>query len=177
MIVRNLLVVAPFLAILAARGVIVVWSWIKYKQLRVVLTIIVTIAIAINAGWIVYSAGTISDRETDRFLYEMADYIDKRPGTVYFVSDQLWEDLIMLDGNQRSNVIRSDFNQADMILFYALEGVESIFDWPRNKPGLATKIFGPWEVNFDYYPTWEGNDRILLMPIDKAKKIGILLVQ
>jgi 4-amino-4-deoxy-L-arabinose transferase-like glycosyltransferase len=177
MIVRNLLVVAPFLAILSARGIVAIWSWIKYKQLRVVLLTLVTLALAINAGWIIYSAGTIADRDTNRFIHEMANYIDKRPGTVYFVSDQVWEDLVMLDSNQRPNVIRSDFNQADMILLYASEGVETVFDWPRNKPGLATKIFGPWEVNFDYYPTWAGDDRILLLPIEKAKKIGVLLVQ
>ena len=177
MVVRNLLVITPFLAIITTRGMVFVWSRIKYKQLRVVLLILVTLAMLVNIGWIIYSAGTIADRDSSRFLHEMTQYIDKHPGTVFFVSALVWEDLEKIDGNQRFNIIRSDFNQADMILLYASEGVESLLDWPRNKPGLATTIFGPWEVNFDYYPTWEGNDRILLMPIEKAKEIGVLLVK
>jgi hypothetical protein len=29
------------------------------------------------------------------------------------------------------------------------------------------------EINFDYYPSWLGNDRILLMPFEQAKRLRV----
>ena len=63
-----------------------------------------------------------------------------------------------------------------MVAFYAYEGMQNANDWPGNQPGLATRIFGPWEVNFNYYPRWAGEDRILVMPLEKARRIGIQVV-
>ena len=50
-------------------------------------------------------------------------------------------------------------------------------DWPANDPFLTERVFGPLEVDFDIYPTWAGDDRVVVMSIEKARAIGVRLAQ
>ncbi len=59
---------------------------------------------------------------------------------------------------------------ADAALFLASEGMRP---WTANRRRLVDRWFGPHEVNFNYYPTWQGDDRILLMPMDKARRLNV----
>ena len=38
-------------------------------------------------------------------------------------------------------------------------------------------MFGPREVNFNYYSTWRGSDRVVVMTIEKARAAGVWLAQ
>jgi hypothetical protein len=38
---------------------------------------------------------------------------------------------------------------------------------------MTTRWFGPMEVNFDYYPTWQGDERIVVMPLARARALGL----
>lgn len=186
-VVRNYLVFAPFLAILAARGVGFLWEQLAGKRvLRAGLVVGVTTLLAVNGAWLVYAAETIRDRGTDRFIHELADYVVARPGTRFYVTQQVWDDLASLDEYELTNVTR-DPSGADMAVFYALEAeireaaVEAAYvtDWPgvaENWPDLClfTTWFGPYEINFNYYPVQDmGNDRILLMPIERAHELNL----
>jgi len=176
-IARNLLVVAPFLAILVGRGSYFVWDLLHNWRFRWLWMALITTALLVNASWLIYSANTITDRKTDRFIRELATYIDNHPQTSYFVSDRVTQDLQSLDTTEHKNIVKTSFDQADFVILYASEGFSSKIEWPRNKPGLTSRVFGTWEVNFDYYPTWSGDDRIVLLPMDKAIKIGVLVIE
>ena len=38
-------------------------------------------------------------------------------------------------------------------------------------------MFGPREINFHYYSTWEGYDRVVVMTMEKARAAGAPLAQ
>ena len=38
----------------------------------------------------------------------------------------------------------------------------------QNDPWLTDAIFGPREVNFNWYSVWGGRDRVVVMPFPKA---------
>ena len=58
------------------------------------------------------------------------------------------------------------------VAVFALRELGSEF--PANRPHLF-KWFGPYEVNLSYYPSWEGQDRPLLLPMAKAVTLPLVL--
>ena len=85
MIVRNLLPLSPFLAVLAARGAATLWEWNPISTARLMLAASLIAALGLNAGWLVYAVGTIQDRRTDPFLTEAVSYIAAHPHQRFFV--------------------------------------------------------------------------------------------
>ena len=65
---------------------------------------------------------------------------------------------------------------ADFVAVYAYEAMPNL-EWPANLRRLTVRTFGPLEVNFNYYPTWEGNDRIVLMTFERACSVGVDFVE
>jgi 4-amino-4-deoxy-L-arabinose transferase-like glycosyltransferase len=188
MLVRNLLVVVPYMAILAARGTAFLWEHLKLKgkirgsigslKLNIPqagLGIVIVISLLLNAGWLIYAAETIVDRKTDRFVREAAAYISAEQGKRFFLSPRLRVHLSRLGSIQFPNVT-DDPTQAEQVIFYASEGMRHWLDWPANRPRLTKTWFGPYEVNFNIYPDWEGDDRIIVMSMARAEEIGILVV-
>ena len=173
MIVRNLLVVLPFLAVLSARGIVFSWTKIRYLLPRAALLLLVFGAVTVNSAWLCEAANSITQRGTENFIRELVAYIHKNPEIMFFASDKIFSEIASLEDPIPSNVSENVTERTDKLVFYASEGMENPTDWPRNQPGLATEIFGPWEVNFDYYPTWAGDDRILVMPVDEARTLGV----
>ena len=173
---RNLLVLAPYLALLSAHGAQHIWERLKQPKLRSVWFTFVTAIVVINAIWLVYAAWSIQARDNERFTAAMVEYVRKKPNNDFWASEEIWRQVGKLETELPDNLRHFPVSGGGYLVFYASEGMENPNDWPGNRPGLATRIFGTWEVNFDYYPRWAGEDRILIMPIEKARQIGIQLV-
>jgi hypothetical protein len=62
--------------------------------------------------------------------------------------------------------------QADFVLLYTDEGMGRL-EWPANRREQFTTWFGPQEVNINYYPTWEGDERILLLTVESARSLKL----
>ena len=45
----------------------------------------------------------------------------------------------------------------DHVVFFVPGEGPSMFDWPGNDPFAFRRIFGPREVNIEWYPTWWGS--------------------
>ena len=188
MVVRNLLVIVPFMAVLAARGTIFTWERLKLgvagravgsvhlNLVQLGFAALMLTAFSINAGWLVYTAQTIADRNTDRFVREAAAYISANGGQQFFLSPRVRAHLTTVGPIQLPNVT-DDPTRADEVILYAHEGVRRWQDWPANRFWLTTTWFGPYEVNFNVYPNWWGDDRIIVVPMARAKQIGILVVK
>lgn len=173
MIVRNLLVLAPFLAILSARGIVVVWERLRNPLLKFSLAGGIAAILIVNGAWLVNAGEAIRDRDEGRFVEGFSNYLSKHSSSQFYVSPRLFEDLEMLDAAQRKNVRISDPNAGDFVAIYAFDALPDILDWPANHRMLTIATFGPREVNFNYYPTWEGNDRILIMTVETAKMANV----
>ena len=186
MVVRNLLVLGPFLAVLAARGVMVLWHMTRPRSLqsgairfpitRLALVLAIGGGLLINAGWLVYAAQTIADHHSDRFVRAVARHISTERGTRFYLSPRLQIQVRDMSSSFPLNVV-ADPGEADRILLYASEGFEHWWDWPANHPWLTEQWFGPYEVNFNMYPNWWGDDRIIELTGITAKRLGILLTR
>jgi 4-amino-4-deoxy-L-arabinose transferase-like glycosyltransferase len=188
MVVRNLLVAAPFLAVLAARGAAFLWGFLQagdgakpparltFRCARAVFAACLIAALTVNAAWLFYAAGTITDRGSDRYVREAAAYILSEPDRRIFVSPRVRAHLSALGAPNYPNVT-DDAARSDKVLFYAHEGVRRWQDWQANAFWLTETWFGPYEVNFNAYPNWWGDDRIVVMPTERARRLGILVVE
>jgi len=190
MMVRNLLVVAPFMATLAARGTVFFWEYLKLKSKTAVsigrmemnfcqacFAVAIIASLLVNTAWLIDAAESIVARHTDRFVRGTAAYISTKKGKLFFLSPHVRIHLSKLGLMQFPNVV-DDPAQAQEVILYASEAMKSWIDWPGNRPRLIKTWFGPYEVNLDAYRawTWRGDDRIIVMPIADAKEIGILVV-
>ncbi len=164
MIVRNVLILLPFFAIFAARGVAWIVEQLKDWRLRAAVTALAALALIVNAGWLFYAAGTIQSRGTDRFVREFAQYLEAHPTDPVYLSPKVTADLIRVVGSASfPGVVDSPAQAADYALYYS----ELCNVPPGNDLNLVKRWFGPYETNWVYYVSWGGDDRILLMPVGK----------
>jgi 4-amino-4-deoxy-L-arabinose transferase-like glycosyltransferase len=176
MVVRNLLVVVPFLAIVAARGATWVWERRRGASLVRPLTVgLLAMVILVNSGWLIWAAETIVDRRTDRFVRETASYLSSVATSPVWVSPRLRIHLARLGWVKPGHVV-DDPRGAERLALYASEGMTRWQEWPANRPGLTERWFGPREVNFDIYPNWWGDDRIIVMSRRQALAVDLLPV-
>jgi len=172
MIVRNLLVVAPFLAILAARGVFYVYDRIRFSWLRVVWLCIIAAMVSINGAWLVQAAGTIQQRGSDHYLRELASYIDRHPSDIFWVSPVLRQHLEKTDGRTRLNLADNVANAQFVCAYHRELGIDKKFWWfPANDPFMSVTWFGPMEVNMNYYPAWAGDHHIMVIKSAKLSEL------
>jgi 4-amino-4-deoxy-L-arabinose transferase-like glycosyltransferase len=172
LIVRNLLVLVPFLAVLAARGAC--WSlaalpgalWPKRCGLA-----FAGLLVVVNGAFLARAAATITGDDPDRFLRAFSEHVADRPDERFFLSPRLRSALAGLDPLPLlSNVIEHAEEPSDHVGLYMEECADST-SWKTLNSGID--VFGTLEVNFSHYPTWGGRTRILLMTLETARAQGI----
>jgi hypothetical protein len=185
MVVRNLLVVAPFLAILAAHGAASLWHRVDSegragaqrrvaKAARVAVATLLAGTLLVDAGWLWHAATTIRERKSDRFVREALSYVQAHGATTFYLSPRVRTHFALVGARSLPNVT-ADAAGAEHVVFYAHEGVRRYQDWRANRLHLTERWFGPYEVNFNVYPNWWGDDRIVVMSMAKAKHLGLLV--
>ena len=182
MVVRNLLAVAPFLAIAAAVGAGAIKSFLRQraqttaafpgeKFVEVLWVGLLAAVLCWNALWLVGSANSIIARHSDQFIREAAQYVRIHSSTKFLLSPRVKRDIAIVQPGLDN--ITADLNQADAFVLYAREGMHRWHDWPANRPNLTQACFGPREINFNMYPGWWGDDRILVISRRRAEQIGL----
>jgi hypothetical protein len=58
--------------------------------------------------------------------------------------------------------------------FYSETVLTRELDWPTNRPGSFLAVFGPRDVNLDYYTGWKGRDRVICVTPALAREVGAL---
>ena len=176
MVVRNLLVLVPFLAVMAARGA--GWLWEQRSAARVLrplTAITAAIVLLMNAGWLVYAAETIPLRRSDAYVRQAAAFLSSGIQGPVWISPRLRIQLAAQGWVRPSGVV-DDPLRAERLVLYASEGMTRWQEWPANRPWLTERWFGPHEVNFNIYPSWWGDDRIIVMSRQRALSIALLPV-
>ena len=175
MVVRNLLPVVPFLAVLAARGVGALRAW-SPPPLRRGVTIFVSLLLATNAAWLIRTSQTVR-RPPAEYASALSDYFADRPDRSFGLSPRVWDAISKLPLPPGPNVHRLEELEApvDEVAFFRYEGLDSL-SWPGNRRQPEIRVFGPLEVNLDYYPNWSGRDRIVVMPWSEASRLEVSLL-
>ena len=172
-IVRNYLFLTPFLALFAARGVAEIFGRLPQRWARWPLTGALVLGFATSAVWLIQAGEGIRHPSRPRDVQEALAYVAKHPGTKFRLSGQVRalaasEHLIL-----PANV--TEKKPFDQVVFFARAEGPGDQLWKSNDPWNAKAIFGTREVNFNWYTTWWGPDRIVVMTVAKAKATGVAL--
>jgi len=164
LLVRNTLVIVPFLTLAASRGITALADRLGPKVGRV-LYALVGVALMMNVGWNVYAAEQINKRGNWEFaLRNFEAYAEKSGRESFLVSQELMRELKKVPDRLPSNIVSDAGTSFTKVAFLQAEGPEWYWEtWPANHWGLYDATFGAQEVNLEAYPTFVGNQRVIVV--------------
>jgi hypothetical protein len=176
MIVRNYMLLAPFLAFFSARGIFALYQTLAHRSAaQLTLTALITLMLLGNMAWLFHAADTIRHRQEIDLTGEVIAYIQRHSRTRYFLSPQLAHAVTMRTGSQAEENISSNPTDADRYLFSSKEvPLLQIGHLLCNRPWQYRVVSGPLEVNFDYYPDWLGDARAVDLSMRHARNAQML---
>lgn len=171
MIVRNLIVVAPFLAVLAAIGAGALYERVPGgRPGRLLAAALMAGLLAVNAGWLFGAAMTIRNQTPAREAQGLAAYAGAHPGQHFLLTGTVLEDLaeqgVALPPNAEAMV---DSDHTGIAVFTARD-VLNCFQSNAVMPSM--RWIGPYEMNYRYYTSWQGRNRILIVPLQQIEQVG-----
>jgi hypothetical protein len=171
MIVRNLIVALPFLALLAARGgAVCVRAASRIRGGKAIAIAAFSLALLANAAWLVRASRSIARRADP--VAELRDYLRRHPARRFTASPKVSEALRAGPGGLPENIVGQAAQGNEVALSYASEirGNRRLSAAHHN---FTLEWFGTHEVNYNYYPTWEGQDRIVAIDFNHARALGL----
>ncbi len=175
MMVRNLLLVVPFLALLAARGGAVLYGALPWRAWRVAVVVALAAPIAIDARYLVDAAESIAARRDHTCIDDLDHALRADPGGRYRVSAAVvaaYRARSMEPPPNTSLVAARGQRGLVVLLSEVPESVRNE-SWGPVGPGQLT-WFGPREVNLNDYPTWRADvDRAVLLTMEQATRFGV----
>jgi hypothetical protein len=168
LVVRNLLVVVPFLCLAGARGIIFISERLRprFNLGLYILYVWVGGSLIVNMGWEVYTAQQIKQRmHMEIFLKKFEDYTKNSPRDTFLVSTRLSAALQGLnDDPLPGNIVTDSAKPYTKVAFFQSEGPDKFWPWwPANWWNMYETTFGALEANLNIWPTFIGNERILLV--------------
>ncbi len=160
--VRNLMMVVPIFMIFAAHGIVTVFRLIPWRLARIPFAVAIAAILVYNYGWQLYTADSVVSGGPDRAA-ELTHYIKQNPQENFWLSEAAASELPPQTLAKFPNVVT---DQADASLFVINSndvGVKSITYWPANHIDFSVKTIGPYEMNFNYFPSWSGKSRIVIL--------------
>jgi 4-amino-4-deoxy-L-arabinose transferase-like glycosyltransferase len=175
MLVRNLLILVPALAVFSAAGALWLWERLPWRPARAAVPALIALLLAVNAAWGIEATRTVIARDDiDAYAAQTFDYIVDHPDATFCTS---WMVNVMLVADRGytypGNVVFSP--DVDYLIYTA--GEMDPLAVQANRPDLTVRWFGPYEVNYNYYPSWIGNDRFVVVEADTAAEHGIRVPQ
>ena len=173
-IVRNYLLIAPFLAVLSACGLAELLLRLRWPAARHALAVALGLALGANAVWLISAGESVRRRDYGAEAVRAVTYVRDHPKTRFRVSPRVTalaaERGLALPNNATES-------EVDEVVFFARDEGAPRNRWTVNDPWLTRALFGPREINFNYYSNWEGYDRIVVMTLEKARGAGIPLAR
>jgi hypothetical protein len=174
-IVRNYLLVLPFFALMMARGIGDFARWLPRRELRWALSAGLLGVFAVQAAWEIAAGESIRSFNPDRYVSEALEYVRARADTQFRVSNRVRAIARAQHLDLPPNVV-SGRAGTEAVFFGIADGPGSWY-FQTNDPWLTKAVFGPREVNFNWYAGWTGNDRLVVMTLEKARATGVSLAR
>jgi 4-amino-4-deoxy-L-arabinose transferase-like glycosyltransferase len=161
MLVRDYLVVVPFLALAAARGIVAIAERTNGRAVYAGVGFLLTV----NLAWEIHAAGQIRKRaDFEYFLRQFEAFARNSEGEMFLASAKLMTELRHLPDPIPANITGEPAAAYTKVAFLQSEGADELWaTWPANRKNLYDRTFGALEVNLDRYPTFVGNRRILVV--------------
>lgn len=162
MFVRNLLLIFPFLIILAVYGLQFILEQLKRTGICLKIKgifipgILLTVLFLFHALFLCQAAASIRIKQDKPFLQELHGFLKASPEKYCLVSPQLYRKLQSAVPEVAGNITTNTRTPADYIAYSHEElGQKTSWKvWKANSPGSVVKVFGPMEINYFYYTTW-----------------------
>ena len=174
-VVRNYLFLTPFLALLLARGIADFAAWLRRPWQRFCLGAALLAVLVAQAAWLVAAGESIRHIDNDAYAKQALDYVRDHASLRFLVSNKIRAIARTEHWDLPANVVK-DQNGTRVVFFGDSEGPGSWY-WQVNDPWLTEAVFGPREVNLNWYSGWSGHDHVLVMTMDKAKATGVPLAK
>lgn len=152
MFVRNLLFLAPFLALLATRGA----GWIARglpRPAALALGVLIALGCAANAVTLVRSAEEIRNRGAATLGRELASHLERHPDRRYHLTKGALRCLFEAGIEAPAHALHAE-SDADAIACLP-DDLRGHLMWPSNAPERLLAAIGPRSVNYGWYTTWE----------------------
>jgi 4-amino-4-deoxy-L-arabinose transferase-like glycosyltransferase len=173
--VRNYLFLVPFMALLVSRAVADFMAWLPRRPLKYAFAAGLVGVLLAQAAFLVIAGESIRHLDPALYAKQALDYVRDHADTRFRVSSQV-RALARAQGlDMPANV--SDGSDATQVVFFGKAEGPNPWKWATNDPFLTKAVFGPREVAFNWYSSWAGNDRVVIMDRIKAKATDVLLAQ
>jgi len=174
-VVRNYLLLGPFGALLAARGIADVTGRLRSRWLRAPLLAAFAAVAIWQAAFLIRAGERIRWPDSQRDTREALAYVAQHPNHTFRVSG-----LVRAIAAAQRLVMPANVTQgpADSVVFFCEAEGPGPYSWKTNDPWLTEAVFGPMEVNINWYSSWQGGrDRILVMTTEKARGTEVKLAE
>jgi hypothetical protein len=175
MIVRNYLLIVPFLAPLLARAFGELAARVRVAWARPALWAALIGIAVFQAGWLVRAGESLRDIDDGLAAQQAVTYVAGHPEVHFRLSGR-----VRALAGQRGLILPGNVvegGDADEVVFFARADGPPPRQWKTNDPWLTRAVFGPREVNFNWYSTWVGRDRVVVMTRAKAASTGVSLAR
>jgi 4-amino-4-deoxy-L-arabinose transferase-like glycosyltransferase len=175
MIARNYLAIAPILCVLAARGLEELAGRVHPRWARLGLAGGLAVLAVVQGAWLVQAAETVRHVDSKRQVRQAIEYVADHPGKQFRVSAKVRAVAAEQGIAMPPNVTAGPGGEA--VVMFGRGDIDNPELYKENDPWLTDAVFGPREVNFNWYSVWCGFDRVVVMPIQKARDGGILFAR
>jgi hypothetical protein len=175
-VVRNFLLLLPFLAYFAGVGLGRLRQSVKGTAPIAALGAAAALILMLNGVWLVRAADTVA-QGNDQTLADAAEYMRDRPDKQFVVSrafvEALEDSAEDVPDNARTGQVDDAVDEV-LVLYSELRDNPDVKlrRWPSTERGTFQTI-GPNEVDFDFYSTWDGDDRVLVFDPDQLEDLGL----
>ena len=161
MIVRNYILLLPFFAILMGLGLYATTSAAQNRYgLRFLLGTAAFFFIVYNMSVMTKSSLSIFRPHTISVKSAIESRLISSPEIRFFLSPRSFDFLGVASGSKHYNITDS-IDLADRFIFFSSE----VSDWKLFLANVPSRYRTIWseldEVNWDFYPSWEGHSRVL----------------
>lgn len=176
MIVRNYLLVMPFLSIVSARGIIELLRLLKIKLYLVGVYLLVFGLVVWNISWLWQSAQSIQEKKSYDYAENARAYITGRSNEAFCLSPKVTS---LVDSKGKfgyGNIISQPTSKTACEYLFMNDEIP-LADWNKwlaNRFGRYRVVAGLTDVNFDYYPMWVGAPKVVALPLKDALQAGIV---
>jgi hypothetical protein len=177
MIVRNYLLLTPFLALMAARGFAALQDRRPGRAAPAAVAAAL-LAVAVFQGAFLVRAGEgIRHHDMKAYVAEAITYAAARPGTRFRLSPGVRALAVEQKLTLPANVQAPVGAPVDAVIFFGQAENANIWVRHANDPWLTEAVFGPREMNYNWYASWVGRDRVLVMTLAKARANSVPIAQ
>lgn len=159
MIVRNIMYLLPFFAVFASIGFHDLKNHFSGPRERFAFMMITGIITLGSCVLVAFSSYDLNRKDRIDLSAELNDYIVSHP-----------EEKFVLSGKScvLMNKKKDDNSSADNAYLLFFKNEVPVEFYKANIKGQFRDVIGVNDVNFDYYPTWSGKDRIIVMKYSDA---------